>query len=63
MTKETYKFICNDGSSFYQTFFVKDDESSKDIIESFIYQYNKTEYRIEKFCPYIYALVAIETIK
>ena len=62
MTKLTVKFTIVDGSNFYQTFFVKDDESSKDIIESFIYNYNKTEYRIEKICPYIYDLVAVETL-
>lgn len=36
MTKETVKFVCYDGSTFTKDLIVKDDESSIDVIETFI---------------------------
>ena len=62
MTKLTVKFTLVDGSNFYQTFFIKDDESAKDIIETSIYELNKKEYRIGKMCIYNYDIVASERI-
>lgn len=54
MTKLTVKFMLFDGSNFYQTFFIQDDECAKDIIETFIYEQNKNEYRFGKMCTYNY---------
>lgn len=62
MTKLTVKFTLVDGSNFYQTFFIKDDESAKDIIETSIYELNKKEYRIGKMCNYNYDIVVSERI-
>lgn len=62
MTKLTVKFSLYDGSNFYQTFFIKDDEGAKDIIETFIYEHNKKEYRIGKMCTYNYDIVVSERI-
>lgn len=62
MTKETYKFVCMDGSTFIKAFNVKDDESSKDIIETFIYNYNKDKTLLEEMCLYDYDLVYFEIV-
>lgn len=62
MTKETYKIVCMDGSTFIKTFNVKDDESSKDIIETFIYNYNKDKTLLEEMCLYVYDLVDVEIV-
>lgn len=62
MTKLTVKFTLVDGSNFYQTFFIKDDEGAKDIIETFIYEQNKKEYRFGKMCTYNYDVVTSERI-
>lgn len=39
-TREIVRFTRFDGSIFHRTFIVRDDESSQDIIEDFIYNYN-----------------------
>lgn len=62
MTKLTVKFTLVDGSNFYQTFFIKDSEGAKDIIETFIYEHNKKEYRFDKMCNYNYDIVVSERI-
>lgn len=54
MTKYLVKFVCFDGSTFTKEFIVKDDESLKDIIETFIYNYNKTKTCLEEICSYYY---------
>lgn len=45
MTRVTIKFLTLGGNLHYQTLFVKDDESLKDIIEGFIYDYNAFAFR------------------
>lgn len=45
-TREIVRFKRYDGSIFHRTFIVRDDESSQDIIETFIYNYNKTKYKV-----------------
>lgn len=62
MIKLTVKFTLVDGSNFYQTFFIKDDERTKEIIETFIYEHNKKEYRFDKMCNYNYDIVVSERI-
>lgn len=60
MTKLIVKFVCMDGSTFKYDFIVKDDESAKDKIESFIYNYNKTS--LELMCLYVYEILSSERI-
>lgn len=64
MTKEIVKFVCFDGTTFTEEFMVKDDESSKDIIETFIYNYNynKGKTCLEEMCCYAYQLLTVEII-
>lgn len=62
MTKETVKFVCYDGSTFTRDLIVKDDESSIDVIETFIYNYNKTKTTIDEMCCYIYQVLSFEKI-
>ena len=62
MTKETVKFVCYDGSTFTKDLIVKDDESSIDVIETFIYNYNKTKTCIEEMCCYTYQVLSFEKI-
>lgn len=62
MTKDLVKFVCFDGSTFIKEFMVKNDESLKDIIETFIYNYNKTKTCLDEMCCYVYELLLSETI-
>lgn len=62
MTKETVKFVRYDGLTFTKEFLVKDDESSKDIIETFIYNYNKGKNCLDEMCCYAYQLLTVERI-
>lgn len=62
MTKETVKFVCHDGSTFTKEFMVKDDESSKDIIETFIYNYNKSKSFLDEMLCYTYQFLTVERI-
>lgn len=58
MTREIVKFTRFDGSVFHRTFHVKDNESSQDIIEDFIYNYNK----VSEMCNYNYEVLEVKTI-
>ncbi len=62
MTKLIVKFVCMDGSTFKYDFIVKDDESAKDKIESFIYNYNKNKTSLELMCLYVYEILSSERI-
>ena len=62
MTRETVKFVCFDGSTFTKEFMVKDNESSKDIIETFIYNYNKGKTCLDEMLCYAYQLLTVERI-
>lgn len=62
MTREIVKFTRFDGSVFHRTFHVKDNESSQDIIETFIYNYNKTKYKTSEMCSYVYEILEVKTI-
>ena len=61
-TREIVKFTRFDGSVFHRTFHVKDNESSQDIIEDFIYNYNKTKYKVSEMCNYNYEILEVKTI-
>ena len=61
MTKGTVKFLCFDDTTFTEEFLVKDDESFKDIIETFIYNYNKGKTCLVEMC-YAYQLLTVERI-
>ena len=52
--------MCYDGETFTKEFIVKDDESSKDIIEGFIYQYNKTKMCLDEMCCNTYHILKSE---
>ena len=62
LTREIVKFVCYDGETFIKEFIVKDDESSKDIIEGFIYQYNKTKMCLDEMCCNTYHILKSEKI-
>lgn len=62
MTREIVKFTRFDGSVFHRTFHVKDNESSQDIIETFIYNYNKTKYKVSEMCSYVYEILQVDRI-
>lgn len=62
MTREIVRFTRFDGSVFCRTFIIKDDESSQDIIETFIYNYNKTKYKTSDMVNYNYELLQVERI-
>lgn len=62
MTREIVKFTRFDGSVFHITFHVKDNESSQDIIEDFIYNYNKTKHKVSEMCNYNYEVLEVKTI-
>ena len=62
MTREIVRFTRFDGSVFCRTFIIKDDESSQDIIETFIYNYNKTKYKASDMVDYNYELLQVERI-
>lgn len=62
MTKLIVKFLCMDGSTFTYDFIIKDDESAKDKIESFIYNYNKNKSFLELMCLYVYEILSSERI-
>ena len=62
MTMEIVKFTRFDGSFFHRTFHVKDNESSQDIIEDFIYNYNKTKYKVSEMVNYNYEVLEVKTI-
>lgn len=62
MTRVTIKFLTLGGNLHYQTLFVKDDESLKDIIEGFICDYNASAFRFEDICLYFYVIVAFDRI-
>ena len=55
MTKETVKFLCFDDTTFTKEFMVKD------IIETFIYNYNKGKTCLVEMC-YAYQLLTVERI-
>ena len=38
------------------------DESSQDVIETFIYNYNKTKYKVSEMCNYNYEILEVKTI-
>ncbi len=61
-TREIVRFKRYDGSIFHRTFIVRDDESSQDIIETFIYNYNKTKYKVSEMCSYVYEILQVDTI-
>lgn len=61
-TREIVRFKRYDGSIFHRTFIVRDDESSQDIIETFIYNYNKTNYKVSEMCSYVYEILEVKTI-
>lgn len=61
-TREIVRFTRFDGSVFHRTFIVKDDESSQDIIETFIYNYNKTKYKSFDMVNYNYEVLEVKTI-
>ena len=60
-TREIVRFTCFDGSVFHRTFIVI-DESSQDVIETFIYNYNKTKYKVSEMCNYNYEVLEVKTI-
>lgn len=62
MTRETFKFVRYDGLTFTKEFMVKDNESSKDIIETFIYNYNKSKSCLDEMLCYTYQLLTVERI-
>ena len=62
MTREIVRFTRFDGSVFHRTFIVKDDESSQDVIENFIYNYNKTKYKSYDMVNYNYEVLQVDTI-
>lgn len=62
MTREIVKFTRFDGLVFCRIFIIKDDESSQDIIETFIYNYNKTKYKASDMVNYNYELLQVDTI-
>lgn len=57
-TREIVRFKRYDGSIFHRTFIVKDNEISQDIIEDFIYNYNK----VSEMCNYNYEVLEVKTI-
>lgn len=61
-TREIVRFTRFDGSVFHRTFIVKDDESSQYVIETFIYNYNKTKYKVSEMCNYNYEILQVDTI-
>ena len=61
-TREIVRFKRYDGSIFHRTFIVRDDESSQDIIETFIYNYNKTKYKVSEMCSYVYEILQVDRI-
>lgn len=61
-TREIVRFKRYDGSIFHRTFIVKDNESSQDIIETFIYNYNKTKYKVSEMCSYVYEILQVDKI-
>lgn len=61
-TREIVRFTRFDGSVFHRTFIVKDDESSQDVIETFIYNYNKTKYKPSDMVNYNYEVLEVKTI-
>lgn len=61
-TREIVRFTRFDGSVFHRTFIVKDDESFQDVIETFIYNYNKTKYKSSDMVNYNYEVLEVKTI-
>lgn len=62
MTREIVRFTRFDGSVFHRTFIIKDNESSQDVIETFIYNYNKTKYKTSEMVNYNYEILQFERI-
>ena len=61
MTKEHVMFKLINGDRFIHIFMVRPDESSKDVIETYIYNYNQSCYTREEMCNYDYEIYKVES--